>query len=108
MNLKEYEKRLRDLTADEYDRFCSAFGGGQQSIEERLRSFVDHPEHERRICQLLDLNTEAEKMTSSTVASAKAAEESARSARLSMVWSGVATIVAMAALLISMLKYVSS
>ncbi|GAF78081.1 unnamed protein product, partial [marine sediment metagenome] len=65
MNLKEYEKKLRDLTNEEFQKFNADFGGARTKIDQRVRDFVDHPEHEGRICQLLGLKTEAEKLTDS-------------------------------------------
>lgn len=72
MNLKEYEKKLRDLTHEELQKFNADFGGGRTEIDQRVRDFVDHPEHERRICQLLGLKTEAEKLTDAAINSANA------------------------------------
>ena len=62
MTLEEYDKSLRELTNDEFQKFNNDFGGGQKTIEQRVREFVDYPEHERRICHLLGLKTEAEKL----------------------------------------------
>ena len=50
------------------------FGVGQQTIQQRIRCFVDHPEHERRICQLLELKTEDEKLNEAALISANAAQ----------------------------------
>ena len=103
MRLDEYQERLRELTDDELQRFNGDFGGGQKSIEQRVREFVDHPEHERRICQLLGLKTEAEKLTEAALRSANAADQSAASARLSMIWSGVACGAALAAAVVAII-----
>jgi len=53
-----------------------------------IRDYVDHPEHERRICQLLGLTTEEEKAV-------KAAVSSARSARWSMICAVISSLVAL-------------
>ena len=50
MTVEEYDTRLRELTDEEFQKFNSEFGGGQKTIEQRVREFVDYPEHERRIC----------------------------------------------------------
>jgi len=100
MTLEEYKKRLQELTAIEFKRFNDDFGGGQKTIEHRIREYVDHPEHERRICQLLGLRTENEKLNEAVLKSAHAADKSADSARMSMIWSGIASIVAILSLFI--------
>jgi hypothetical protein len=104
MTLEEYEKRLRELTNEELQKFNNEFGGGHKTIEQRVGEFVDHPQHERRICQLLALKTEAEKLTDATLRSANAAYQSATSARLSMIWSAIACIAAVAAVVLSIIR----
>jgi len=103
MTLEEYEERLRELTIEELQKFNNDFGGGQKTIEQRVREFVDHPEHERRICQLLALKTEAEKLTNAAIKTANAADQSAASAKLSMIWSGIACIAAIAAVVVAII-----
>jgi len=104
MNLIEYEKRLRELAEDEFHKFNSDFGGGQLTIEQRLRQFADSPEHERRICQLLGLETESDKLTKAAINSANAAMLSASSARISMIWSGIASLAALIAAAIAIIE----
>ena len=70
MTLQEYEEKLREITPEEFQKFNVDFGGGQKTVEQRIREYVDHPEHERRICQLLGLKTEAEKLTDAAINSA--------------------------------------
>ena len=101
MNLQEYEKELRKLSSDKFLKFNDDFGGGQLSIEERIRNFVDHPQHERHICQLLNLKTEAQKITEATVNSADAAVKSASSAKISMVCSNFACFAAVVAAIVA-------
>lgn len=104
MNLKEYENKLRELTHDELHKFNADFGGERKEIDQRVRDFVDHPEHERRICQLLGLKTEAEKMTDAAINSSDAAIQSATSAKLSMIWSGVACLAAITAVVVAIIN----
>ncbi len=108
MNLQEYEESLRKLSSEEFIKFNVDFGGGELSIEERIRDFVDHPQHERRICQLLDLKTEAQKITEATVNSADAAVKSASSAKISMVCSIFACLAAVVAAIVAVLSIVKS
>ena len=104
MNLKEYEKKLRELTQGERQKFNADLGGDRTEIDQRVRDFVDHPEHEGRICQLLGLKTEAEKMTDATINSANAAMQSATSAKLSMIWSAVACLAAITAVVVAIIN----
>ena len=104
MNLKEYEKKLRELTHEELHKFNADFGGERTEIDQRVRDFVDHPEHEGRICQLLGLKTEAEKLTDAAINSSNAALQSATSARLSMIWSGVACLAAITAVVLAIMN----
>jgi hypothetical protein len=103
MILEEYEETLRELPDEKFQKFNKDFGGGQKTIEQRLREFVDNPEHERRICHLLGLKTEAEKLTAAALKSANAAEQSAASAKLSMIWSAIACIAAIAAVVVAII-----
>jgi hypothetical protein len=103
MTLEEFDKRLRELTDIEFEKFNNDFGGGGKTVEQRVREFVDDPKHERRICQLLGLTTEAEKLTSATLKSANAADLSAASAKLSMIWSAIACMAAIAAVVVAII-----
>jgi len=104
MTLKEYEKKLRELTPEELHKFNSALGGERTEIDQRVRDFVDHPEHEGRICQLLGLKTEAEKLTDAAINSSNAAMQSAASAKLSMIFSGVACLAAIIAVVVAIMN----
>jgi hypothetical protein len=103
MTLDEYDKRLHELTDVEFQKFNNDFGGGHKTIEQRVREFVDDPKHERRICHLLGLKTEAEKLTAAALKSANAADQSAASAKLSMIWSAIACLAAIAAVVVAII-----
>jgi hypothetical protein len=103
MTFEEYDKRLRELTDESFQKFNNDFGGGQKTIEQRVRELVSHPEHERRICHLLGLNTESEKLTAAALKSANAADLSAASAKLSMIWSAIACIAAIAVVVVAII-----
>jgi len=72
MTTKEYRKKLKKLNDKQFNKFKKDFGGDYKTREEYVRNFVDNPEHERHICQLLDMKTEEEKVnkaiTRSTIA----------------------------------------
>ena len=99
MNLQEYENKLRELTPEERGKFNAGFGGERTEIDQRVRDFVDHPEHERRICQLLGLKTEAEKMTDAAINASKAAMQSATAAKLACLIAFIATVASIIVLL---------
>ena len=94
MNRQEYTQKLQSLSKIEIEKFNADFGGGNQSIEERVRDFVHDPRHEARICHLLNLKTEDEKLV-------EAAQESAAAAARSATFSKFAFIVSIAAFIVS-------
>lgn len=103
MTTSEYAAALDALDDAAFLAFRSDFGGDFTTRRQYVDDFVHHPDHERRICQLLGLKTEAEKLTEASLESAAAAADSARSARWSMIWAALAVIVALAALAIATL-----
>jgi hypothetical protein len=100
MTISEYRVALNALDEREFAEYRAAFGG-ELSRQQYVDDFVHYPTHERKICQLLGLKTEEEKLTEATLLSAKAAAESALSARWSMRWSALSVLVALAALVIA-------
>ncbi len=96
MNIKEYEDKLRSLNPDEFQKFNSDFGGGDKSVEQRVREFLDDPKHEGRICQLLGLETEADKLTMAALDSAKSAVQSSKYAKISIVIATIALLLTIA------------
>ena len=104
MTVAEYKKALDVLDEDAFAKFRADFGGSYTTRQQYVDHFVSRPDHERRICQLLDLKTQEEKLTDATLESAKAASESARvaaesstSARWSMFWAALSFLLALAA-----------
>ncbi len=84
----ELRQKLDDMDEQELSILCADFGGGDLSRHAVVRHYVDHPEHERRICQLLGLTMEEEKAV-------KAAVSSARSARWSMICAVISSLAAL-------------
>lgn len=101
MTLEEFEKRLRELTPGELHKFNNDFGGGQHTIEQLVRVFVENPQYERRLCHLLGLTIESEKLTAAALKSANAADQSASSAKYSLICSVIACLAALAAVVVS-------
>ena len=80
MTINEYRKELKRMTDEELQEFNRTFGGGERSREERVAEFAHDPKHERRICQLLCLVTQEERMTQGSLWATRAAAVSAISA----------------------------
>ena len=93
MNRKEYRLTLESLSAEEFEKFNSDFGGGDKTVEQRIQEYSHDPKHERRICHLLDLPTEDEKTIEASVQSAQAAKQSAKTAKVALILSVIAVIV---------------
>jgi hypothetical protein len=101
MTIAEYQAALDALDESGFANYRSAFGGDFVTCKQYVDDFVHHPAHERRICQLLGLKTEEEKLTEAALVSAKAAAESSRSARWSMIWAALSVIISLTALAIA-------
>ena len=86
MTVVEYKAALAALSEEAFAAFRRDFGGDFPSRQRYVDDFVHHPEHERRLCQLLGLLTEADKLTTAAISSATSAKASARSARWAMMW----------------------
>lgn len=84
MTITEYESALRALDDREFAAFRVAFGGDFATRQQYVDDFVNHPEHQRRICQLLGLKTEEEKLVEAALVLAKASAGSANLTRGSM------------------------
>lgn len=87
MTINEYRKKLEKLNDEQFNKFKKDFGGDQKTRDEYVRNFVDNPKHERRICQLLELKTEEEKITKATTRSVWAASISSAAAILAFLFS---------------------
>lgn len=101
MTAAELKSALDCLTDGEFERFRKSFGGDYPTRQGYVDNFVHHPEHERRLCQILGQPTQEERQTQAALNSAEAARASARSARWSMIWAGIAVVVSLVALALS-------
>ncbi len=88
----EVQKRLDKLTDHEYADFWRKFGGEPVSREDLVTRLVHNPSWERRLCQLLGLQTESEKLPGAAVD------------RTSAWMAALAVLIALAALLVSLLR----
>lgn len=55
MTREELADKLNKISDKEFIDFVNNFGGGHKDPSELLRNYIDHPEWEPRICQLLGL-----------------------------------------------------
>lgn len=94
MNLVELRDGLQRLSDPAFRDFVRAFGGDFQDREGVVRAFVDNPALERRLCHLLGLATEEEKMVQAAMAAAS-------SAKWSAVVAAIATAIALIALVVT-------
>jgi hypothetical protein len=101
MTISEYQSSLNALDERAFEKYRADFGGSFSTRREYVDDFVHNPGHERRICQLLGLSTEEQKLTDAALASARAAAASARSARWSMIWAALGVLVSLAALAVA-------
>ena len=102
MTPDEYKAALDALSDDELRKFEDDFGvGPHESREQRVRQFLANPQFEGRICHLLGLKTEAEKLTEAALRSATAARRSARMALFAVIAAIIASLIAFIAALVS-------
>lgn len=101
MTREELRVALDALSDDEFEQLVREFGGGHSGRKSVVRAFVDNPNLERRLCQLLGLPTEAEK-------SVQAAVDAAAAAKRSAVCSAVSAVIALASLAVMVLTFVLS
>lgn len=85
MNRQELENPLRKMSSEDFVAFVQKFGGGSQTPDTIIRDYIDHPEWEPRLCQILGFLTEEERRTQSVLRSGAAARWSAIAAAVSAI-----------------------
>lgn len=83
MTREELKDKLNEMSDKEFNNFVKNFGGGYKDPSKILRNYIDHPEWEPRICQLLGLQTEGEKRTQAVIVAGKGAKYAAVAASIS-------------------------
>ena len=83
MNREELEAALRNKSEAQFHEFVKDFGGNHSSVDSIIRQYVDHPEWEPRLCQLLGFLTEDEKKTQAALRASTAATYAAIAAATS-------------------------
>ncbi|MCP5245517.1 MAG: hypothetical protein H6937_06040 [Burkholderiales bacterium] len=95
MNRQEFEATLRKMSSEEFDAFVKDFGGDAKIPDTIIRNYIDHPEWEPRLCQILGFLTEEERRTEAIL-------RSATSARWSAIAAAISAIIALLALLFAL------
>lgn len=85
MNRQELENTLRKMSSEDFVAFVKKFGGDAKSPDTIIRNYIDHPEWEPRLCQILGFLTEEERRTQSVLRSASSARWSAIAATISAI-----------------------
>jgi hypothetical protein len=83
MTREELKDKLNKMSGKEFIDFVKDLGGEHKSSSELLRNYIDHPEWEPRICQLLGLQTEEERRTKAVIDAGKGAKYAAIAASIS-------------------------
>lgn len=81
MTVAEYKVALDALDDAGFAKFRRDFGGDFATRQQYVDDFVHHPDHERRLCQLLALTTEYDKRTVFELQAMELAKESNRIAQ---------------------------
>ena len=97
MTREELKDKLNKMSDKEFIDFVKDFGGEYKDPSKLLRNYVDHPEWEPRICQLLGLQTEEERRTKAVIYAGKGAKYAAIAASIS-------ALISLIVLLITLLK----
>jgi len=71
------------MSNKEINNFVKGFGDGYKNPSKIIRNYINHPEWEQRICQLLGLQTEEEKRTQAVIEARKGAKCAANTASIS-------------------------
>jgi hypothetical protein len=85
MNRQELENTLRKMSPEDFVAFVKKFGGEATTPDTIIRNYIDHPEWEPRLCQILGFLTEEERRTQSILRSSAAAKWSALAATISAI-----------------------
>ena len=95
MNRQELENTLRKMSPEGFVAFVKEFGGDAKTPDTIIRNYIDHPEWEPRLCQILGFLTEEERRTQSV-------SRSAASARWSAIAATISAIIALLAFLLAL------
>ena len=57
MTREELKDKFKKKSKEKFNDFIKDFGGEYKESSKFLRGYIDHPEWEPRICQLLGLQT---------------------------------------------------
>jgi hypothetical protein len=94
MNREELRDKLNKMSPTKFNDFIKDFGGEYKESSKFLRDYIDHPEWEPRICQLLGLQTEEERRTRAVIEAGKGAKYAAIAASISALISLIILLIA--------------
>jgi len=97
MTGEELKDKFEKMSKEKFNDFIKDFGGEHRESSKFLRDYIDHPEWEPRICQLLGLQTEEERRTQAVIEAGKGAKYAAIAASIS-------ALISLIILLITLLK----
>lgn len=83
------------MSSEDFVTFVRKFGGDAKTPDTIIRNYIDHPEWEPRLCQILGFLTEEERRT-------QAVMRSAASARWSAIAAAISAIIALLAFLFAL------
>jgi hypothetical protein len=94
MTTADLQSALDKLDEAAFAAFRREFGGDFTTRQQYVDDFVHHPEHERRLCQLLGLTTEEDKRTAAGQDSLGLAQEGNRIAEEANAYSASSNLTA--------------
>ena len=105
MTRQEFEKKLNELSDQDFDKFKTAVGAQGRERQWYIDHFANNPQLvEAKYCQYFGVPTEQEKVTQATVSAAQAATVSANAAVESATYARRSSWAAWAAILISLIS----
>ena len=93
MTRKELKEKLTVMTGDEFKKLIKEFGGDYTEPSQVIRNYIDHPEWEPLLCQILGFPTEEERRTKAVIKASKSAKYAAIAAAISVLISIIALII---------------
>ena len=104
MNKEELRDTLNKMSDKKVSDFTGELGVVLKDRPEIEKAFVDHPEYERRMAQILGLKSEEEKRTQAVIETAKAANEAAKGSKCAAIAALITALISLSVLLIKLFK----
>ena len=104
MTVSEFKAILEGMSEQEFLDFRKEFGGDFTSLEGYVGNFVHDPKQERRLCQILGVPSEDEKLTGAAMESAQSAKDASESAKTASILAGLALVLSAISFIFSIFK----